>query len=1065
MKRNKVLLGLFVGLMTLAGGVLNAQTGRNTFYEIGPANIGGEVSSLVADINDSTRNTIFAGTSNGGLFVRTKDSTILRALYNKRGTDPALASKLVGQFDIWHQVRYVNEEGREVILPISCMTQATDGTIYLGTGTMYKQTVSNYSNLSSSGKGIYRYDPITHEFTMLFGTNGADFWAVNDIASLTTREGVTYLFAATPRGLFRWKIDAQWNNSSDPDPVFPGSVDEIKIASATRVAYFSNTGQLFKIGDVTATDVDRRWVNITSTNPAFANAMRIRMAISPSDPSHVYAMVIDDNEMMENIYLTTNGQHWSQLATSTVNPFFSTGGLVSGALAVDPQNPKRIILGGDDIWVGQGYVEGANFQWTTASSNESYLMAIPPATGDYMNRVYNSSVYVHSGIHKILPVYHVDAEGDDYHTYYIATDGGVYAGDFYSTENSFSTFENLSRGLNCAQINGIAVCPDGSIITGAANYSNPVIETHLAHVGGEPQYSWFDDGSLGNLNHDANVLFYPGSGGAVAASAFQQYAPQSRRTIFTSSSSARIGRTYADYLDYTNTTTWTTGSGFMTGDVVGGPYIGSIDLWETNTNTVFNSYVRQGIDTLGYIIRGNDTLWVNDTIHGADRGSKFQIRRGDKAIFHSRAHADYPFEYTFTSAQRAKDSVTVLNPLQSRMVAIADRTAGSMGGASIVRAVWFSWMPTDFTKVWDSAEFRDKVYDKLHFFTPIFGIRRVEGSATENLYPRNAVISNDALNVYVSAIDTKTGQSMLFRISGFENIDFSASNNDIRRAISIDNQTSPLIVDTFMVNGSYYFPRTISSLSIDPRAGHDRLVITFDDYSDNYANVAVIDNPRTNWTTIQEMNIDDLVMGSAYCALVEDSTGILYVGTEKGVYTKNGNAAWQVYENIPEMPVTAICQQTKKLPIRRNLTHTGINANNYVFAKTKWPRAIYFGTNGRGVFMDMTYVTDTINEIVDPSDYTPVSIPTVYGNGINTVSLYPNPVTTEATLAVNSAMAGTAVLRVYDLNGRLVIDSKLGYASEGENLYRIQTQNLSTGMYLVNVIIGGHTAATKMMVR
>jgi hypothetical protein len=57
MKRNKVLLGLYVGLLTLAGGVANAQT-NSRFYEVGPDNIGGQVSSFVLDRQDTNRTTI-----------------------------------------------------------------------------------------------------------------------------------------------------------------------------------------------------------------------------------------------------------------------------------------------------------------------------------------------------------------------------------------------------------------------------------------------------------------------------------------------------------------------------------------------------------------------------------------------------------------------------------------------------------------------------------------------------------------------------------------------------------------------------------------------------------------------------------------------------------------------------------------------------------------------------------------------------------------------------------------------------------------------------------------------
>lgn len=1078
MKRNKVLLGLVVGLMTLAGGVASAQSGTqkdSIFHEVGPTNISGEVSSIVVDVRDTTGTSLFAGSVTGGLYYRSNKRDYVKNLYLALGRTDEQAERLADT-SIWHYIPY-RANDREVVLPISCMVQGPDGALYFGTGDAFVQSTSNYSRMSASGRGLFRFDPESAQFTLLPETSGSDFWAVNGIDYYYNSDNSTmYLFAATPLGLYRWTVAnpsnvGNWLNAS-PERIREGAVDEIKIARQLRLAYFSAPYELFRIGDVAAANV--RVTRLTTTNEAFHAAQRIRLAVSPTDPTYVYAMTIDANGRMENVYLTTDQQHWSAIATSTVTPLLYTSGRHSGAMAVDPANARRLIIAGDEIWIGQGYVPGALYQWTNASYCEYSLMGMG---GDFMSSVYNSSVYVHSGIHCIVPALTlisriVNGERFEYSDflYYIGTDGGV-----FGTTKEFYYFASSNRGLNAAAINSVSVSPDGSLISGIRDNSSAIIEPHFTHVGGQPTISWFDNGSRGNLNHTANVIWRVGTGGATAASAFQQYAPQNRRTIFTSNADGEIGRTYADYLDYTNTTTWTIGTNFMTADVHGGPEIGSVYLWETDKNTIFNQTIRQGVDTLGYIIRGNDTLWVNDTIHGANRGTKFRIQRGDKVNFHSRAHNNYPFEYTFPSAQLAGDSVDVLNPIQSRMVCIADRINESTSGIqpSTKRAVYYSWAPTDFTKVFNNDEYtvaqqslRYAMMERHHLWSPIMTIARVEGTPTANLYPRNAVISRDGLNVYVSAYDTETRQSMLFRISGFENVDFSQYNFNIMRATSQDYVAEyRLTIDTFRVDGSVYFPRPISSLAIDPREGRDRLIITFDDNSENYANVAVIDNPRTNWSTITQMPIDGMAGVPAFCALAEDSTGTIYVGTANGVYTKQGAAAWQVYENIPDMPVTAIAQQTKKLPIRRSLTHTGITPDSNVFAKTKWPRAIYFGTYGRGIFMDMTYVTDTVNEIVDSVDYTPVNIPTVNSIGLNSVSLYPNPVSTEAHLNVRSAVAGMATIRVYDLNGRCVIDRQLGFASEGENLYTLQTQNLANGMYLVNVIIGGHTAATKMMVR
>ena len=68
-------------------------------------------------------------------------------------------------------------------------------------------------------------------------------------------------------------------------------------------------------------------------------------------------------------------------------------------------------------------------------------------------------------------------------------------------------------------------------------------------------------------------------------------------------------------------------------------------------------------------------------------------------------------------------------------------------------------------------------------------------------------------------------------------------------------------------------------------------------------------------------------------------------------------------------------------------------------------------------------------------------------------------------MVLNVTAAGNGEMRVYDLNGRLVMRRNLGHISEGEHSYTIDCNGLAKGMYLVNVFVSGHTATAKMIVR
>ena len=243
MKRNKVLLGLYVGLLTLAGGVANAQTGG--FYEIGPDNIGGEVSSIVVDRLDTSRNTLYAGATTGGLFFRSESVDILRNFYITLGVGDSAADVLSANTDIWHRVPY-KVSGKEVSLPISCMAQAPSGELFIGTGSDDYTYGTTYAPMSRKGSGLYRYIPSTGQFVLIPSTTTNDFSVINCIE--TFQDGTTlYLYVGTSKGLYRWVMfDGSDNWSATPTNVFAGRVDNIVISRPNHTAFFTSGNQLIQ---------------------------------------------------------------------------------------------------------------------------------------------------------------------------------------------------------------------------------------------------------------------------------------------------------------------------------------------------------------------------------------------------------------------------------------------------------------------------------------------------------------------------------------------------------------------------------------------------------------------------------------------------------------------------------------------------------------------------------------------------------------------------------------------------------------------------------------------------
>ena len=268
---------------------------------------------------------------------------------------------------------------------------------------------------------------------------------------------------------------------------------------------------MYKISDVINGEAP---VNITGSCEGFGTKTRyIDLALAPSDESYLYAMASDANGLMRGLYLTRNTNSWLLLSTSTVTPFTSAAtARTSGALAVSPIDPAEVYIAGANLWKGKGYVENSPYQWTVLSSNEIELNF-----GDYMSYVYSNAAFLHSGVQEITPFVVWDEDANRMNeTFVIATDGGV-----YTTNSQRAGFVNYNRGLNNVQINGIAVSPDGSIISGANSNACPFIEGRVTHNGGVNDSTWYDN-SRTNMNHMANII-WKGDGGKVAGKLLDEH--------------------------------------------------------------------------------------------------------------------------------------------------------------------------------------------------------------------------------------------------------------------------------------------------------------------------------------------------------------------------------------------------------------------------------------------------------------------------------------------------------------------------------------------------------------
>ena len=1014
MKSRKVLLGLIVGLSVCLAGTATAQKANfhsNKLVEIGPDNIGGRVTSIIVSNvspNGGVNATLYAGTATGGLYTRSN-----------------------AEQDIWNYIPcYL--DGKELTLPISNMLQVDDSTILIATGESYYPKGSNLTKMAAIGRGLFLFNMKNNSFSRLNRIDpgfdlDANFASVSSMAMMRA-ENVTYVFIATPKGLFRWNIRQASDWNTYPQVVFEGNIRSVVVSKQHNRAFFSCGGGLYKISDVINASAP---VNITGSCEGFGQGTAyIDLALAPSDESYLYAMASDNNGLMKGLYLTRNTNSWLLLSSSTVTPFNSVAtAKTCGAISVDPIHPETVYIAGANVWLGQGFVPDSPYQWTVLTSNEYQLNA-----GDYMSYVYSNRMFVHSGVHQITQLVLWDEENMRYISEnYFATDGGVYA------DLNNGRYSNYSRGLNNVQINGLAVAPDGSIISGANSNANPFIEARVAHNGGVNDSTWYD-ATRGNMNHMANII-WKGDGGKVAASRFMQYLPFVRRTLFVSSSNGSIGRAYADYSDYTNTQTWTSDQAFLSDQIEGGPAIGQIYLWETDHN-MSNDSMTFTIDTLSYILR-------NGVRHNLSLN--FRIQAGDSIMIMSPAHASYPFYHVFDHSFIVRDELrqTAHVPYASRMLAVTVEN-----GLPDNSNVSYCWFPTDFRRVFDNS-------NETRFWSHIYGIN---GYFKPHMAVRYTAMSKNGDCAFVVVENDTLKQSFIARVRGLRSVDYNQPVPAIRDALNYLISTRVTKTDTILVSDSnYFFGRRISSITVDPREGTDCIILTFDGFNNNAPNVVRIENASSDNYRIVNMPLPNSL--PAYSAMIECTKGEVYVGTEDGVFMSPSlsNPSWTEYGDFRGVPVTAMEQVTYDYPMVKHIGHDGVSEVLYVYPRTKWSKAMYFGTYGRGIFMDSSYVKDHRNEIVSEDIY--LDIPTVASIGDNAVRFYPNPAVDNATMELTIGKAGKTTVYIYDITGKVVYTENLGTLAEGVHTHTINCQTLPHGMYLVNVVVGSQKATSKLIVR
>lgn len=374
---------------------MSAKSKNIAFEEQGPDNIGGRTRAIQVDRSNNNR--LWAGGVSGGLFASTN-----------RG-------------NLWTRVdEYINAGASPFI---SSMTQTTDGTLFVATG-------SNQEGFG--GNGVWYTSDLGLSWNKIPGTT--------IVTEIVSSDADNYVWLTTSSGLRKWKIgDASLTTVSAGS----GACTALKISKDGQVI----VGGFGANKTFVSNDGGSTWMDKSGSGAGLVpqGASRIEYAISATRQNgnySLYAVRTNSNLVGMNVS-HDNGVTWYQFVGASGTPsnldIFRNQGTYNSIVTVLPTDNEKILIGGIDIW-----------QWKQTVNN-------PPSGGfEVLTQWFLppfSSKYAHADNHEM--------KWDALNRLYIGNDGGVGVTDDYG-DNWFPA----NRGYNVTQFYGIAFDKDGAVMGG-----------------------------------------------------------------------------------------------------------------------------------------------------------------------------------------------------------------------------------------------------------------------------------------------------------------------------------------------------------------------------------------------------------------------------------------------------------------------------------------------------------------------------------------------------------------------------------------------------------------------
>lgn len=967
---------------------------------VGPDNLGGRTRAILIDKNNP--DIMYAGAASGGLWKSTTAGTSWTA---------------------------VNDFAAD--LAVSCIAQGADGAIYVGTG---EGLAANGSEGAANGgtafigKGIYKSADGT-TFTQIASTipttqnSTTAAWAyINKIACDPTNPNRIY--ASTNKGMkstddggTTWIIPVKFSNgndntssSSDVDVASDGTV----LTSVGNKCYVSPNGN-------DATFVSQSVASVQGDLPA-GGLSRIEFAIAPSNPNYMYASASKTDGSLHNIYRSTDkGDNWTIIGPGGSSLFqpLGTQGWYDNTIAVYPDNPDKIIVGGLDMWE---WHNGGT--WTQKS-----IWYLSPTSAYYLHADHHT--YVFNPVNPDI--------------IFIGTDGGI-----ARSIDGGETFEPMNINYTTIQCYALAASSSGRIMTGTQDNGTlyfPRLGAFPKHAsdimggdGGWATFSYINPEAFfatmyyagTKRSPDKGANFYPSSF-ASTSNHFFSARMESGVVPSTSTYPAAFVTPLVNWESFNDVYSHdsiefapekvenekmgkgASGATHFSGvleknlqpdaQVVPGTFdviSGSLHVWDDGSGNLLGNVDPAGANTIDYVTGAWDIEFSQAPLSGGNILATYETwYKAGATIKIESNNRPATFWYTTPDDIASGETIMIQDIIQSKFF------------VGLNNAVWMTKQSLDFSN--------RPVWYKLCAITPV-GIQSTQCMQ----------LTKDGNYLFVG-----TSNGKLFRLSNLR-----AAQDSITAdcgTTAIPNVNSIVGFSQLAINSN---SQAITSIAIDPEDPNN-MIVTLGNYGNTtyvYYSSNALDSIPT--FTSKQGNLPKMPV---YASLIPIfNSGTVLLGTEYGIYATDNITAsspqWTAENTgLANVPVYMLWQQINDFN----------NSNCYVSNFG----TIYAATHGRGVF-ECTKYTSISDPDPGSSDgvYLPLS-----------VNIYPNPVNDNTMLSYTLSKNSDVVISVYDLTGRLAKTVKLSNISKGAHTYKLDCSALKTGSYFLKLQSGTETASTKFI--